>query len=81
MESNKYKEKLKEALRSFGLAESSIIVYLAGSQDKKPNGEIRYAISQMKGIKHPFNAWGLNMKEYLKAQEQKAAKRRKNELP
>ncbi|ANE34364.1 hypothetical protein CHL_1017 [Campylobacter hyointestinalis subsp. lawsonii CCUG 27631] len=78
MKSNKYKEKLKEALRSFGLSESSIVVYLAGSQDKKPNGEIRYALSQMKGIKHPFNAWGLNMKEYLNAQEQKANKKAKN---
>lgn len=78
MESNKYKEKLKEALRSFGLSESSIVVYLAGSQDKKPNGEIRYAISQMKGIKHPFDAWGLRIKEYLKTQEQKANKRRRN---
>ncbi|CUU81668.1 Uncharacterised protein [Campylobacter hyointestinalis subsp. hyointestinalis] len=77
MKSNKYKEKLKEALRSFGLSESSIVVYLAGSQDKKPNGEIRYALSQMKGIKHPFNAWGLNMKEYLDAQEQKANKGKK----
>ncbi|CUU67938.1 Uncharacterised protein [Campylobacter hyointestinalis subsp. hyointestinalis] len=77
MKSNKYKEKLKEALRSFGLSESSIVVYLAGSQDKKPNGDIRYAISQMKGIKHPFNAWGLNMKEYLDAQEQKANKGKK----
>lgn len=78
MESNKYKEKLKEALRSFGLSESSIVVCLAGSQDKKPNGEIRYAISQMKGIKHPFDAWGLRIKEYLKTQEQKANKRRRN---
>ncbi|PPB65673.1 hypothetical protein [Campylobacter hyointestinalis] len=74
MKSNKYKEKLKEALRSFGLSESSIVVYLAGSQDKKPNGEIRYAISQMKGIKHPFDQWGCKIKGYLQSQENKGKK-------
>ncbi|PPB58750.1 hypothetical protein CDQ71_00190 [Campylobacter hyointestinalis subsp. hyointestinalis] len=74
MKSNKYKEKLKEALRSFGLSESSIVVYLAGSQDKKPNGDIRYAISQMKGIKHPFDQWGWKIKGYLQSQENKGKK-------
>lgn len=66
----KYRLKLlKFLVEECGLAKSSAIVYLAGTNNKRPNGDIRYLAE--KKLKHPFSMWGKNIIPYLQSKEQK----------
>ncbi|MBR8461499.1 hypothetical protein KDD93_07540 [Campylobacter sp. faydin G-24] len=69
MKSKKYREKLKKFLLSKGYAKGSVCVWLAGTNNKKPNGDIRYEAE--KKLKHPFSAWGNNIKSFLREKELK----------
>ncbi|MDU6827778.1 hypothetical protein [Campylobacter sp.] len=74
MSKNIYREKLKKFLMTeCGLAEGSVMVYLAGTNDKKPSGDIRYKVEKSR-LKHPFNEWGLAIRPFLKEKSQKAKK-------
>lgn len=65
MEKKIYRNKLGKALKTFGLTDGTIGVYLAGTRNKKPHGDIRHAISKMKGVKHPYDCWGYALKDFF----------------
>lgn len=60
-----YKKFLIIFLVSQGLSESSARVYVSGTQNKKPNADVRYKAYIEFG--HPFHAWGAKLKAYIEA--------------
>lgn len=61
-----YRQKLANELKNFDLTDSTINVYLAGTNNKMPSKYIRYVISQNKKFKHPMDKWGFAIKPYIK---------------
>ena len=70
MEQITYRKKLKKFLRKFYSSDGTICVYLAGTNDKKPNGDVRFAA--YRELKHPYDKWGANLPSYIKEQDEKA---------
>ncbi|CAD7288252.1 hypothetical protein [Campylobacter suis] len=66
-----YRQKLANELKKFGLKDSSVNVYLAGSSDKKPARYIQLLLAQNRAVKHPIDKWGLEIKPYLQEKAQK----------
>ena len=78
MEQITYRKKLKKFLRKFYSSDGTICVYLAGTNDKKPNGDVRFAA--YRELKHPYDKWGVNLPSYIKEQDEKATQWLKKRL-
>lgn len=63
MKQTKYRKKLRKWLGNYFKSAGTCNVYASGSNNKKPNGDVRYAALQELG--HPFYAWGDNLNAYI----------------
>lgn len=72
-----YRPKLELFLIGKGLTKGSAGVYLAGSNNKKPNGDIRYDAEKELG--HPYKKWGKAIVSYLKQRELEEQQKLKGE--
>ena len=63
MKQTKYRKKLRKWLGKFFKSPGTCNVYASGSNNKKPNGDVRYAALQELG--HPFYAWGDKLNAYI----------------
>nr|DAV06654.1 MAG TPA: hypothetical protein [Caudoviricetes sp.] len=71
MEKITYRKKLKKFLRKYYHSSGTIGVYLAGTNDKKPNGDVRF--DAYRELKHPYDKWGASLPSYIKEQDEKAS--------
>ena len=72
MKQIEYRKKIRKWLGKFYKSAGTCNVYACGSNNKKPNGDVRYAALQELG--HPFDAWGDKLNTYILRVEKKEAK-------
>ena len=73
MKQTKYRKKLRKWLGNYFKSAGTCNTYASGSNNKKPNGDVRYAALQELG--HPYYAWGDKLNAYiLEVEEQDEAK-------
>ena len=63
MKQTKYRKKIRKWLGKFYKSAGTCNVYASGSNNKKPNGDVRDAALQELG--HPFYAWGDELNAYI----------------
>lgn len=63
MKQTEYRKKIRKWLGKFYKSAGTCNVYASGSNNKKPNGDVRFAALQEFG--HPFYAWGDNLNAYI----------------
>lgn len=73
MKQTEYRKKIRKWLGKFYKSAGTCNTYACGSNNKKPNGDVRYAALQELG--HPFYAWGDKLNAYiLEAEKQEKNK-------
>lgn len=80
MKQTKYRKKLRKWLGNYFKSAGTCNTYASGSNNKKPNGDVRYAALQELG--HPFYAWGDKLNAYiLEVEEQEKNKNDSEQQP